>query len=67
MSSAIIHVLGMQVRLNRIVEASNFAARQDEPLDGAPVARTAFVTVAQMDRANFVLVDAIDPVITHSD
>jgi hypothetical protein len=46
----------MQMGPIRVAKAPNFATRQDEPLNGPPIPRTAFETIAKMDRTDLVLV-----------
>ena len=60
-------ILRVQVRPGRVVKASNLATGQNESLNGSPIARTDFKPIAQVDRADFVLVSAFEPVVSHGD
>jgi hypothetical protein len=58
-----IHVLRMQIRTGRIVEASDFATGQYETTNGVTVARPAFKPIPKVDCAEFVFVGSIDAIV----
>ena len=60
-------ILRMQMWPGWIVEPGHLSPGQDQPLYCPPIARSAFETITQMDRADFILVGALQTFLAHSD
>lgn len=66
-SSAISTYFRVQERTGWFMKTPDFATGQDEAMDGIWIARPAFKPVAKMDRAKFVLVISLQPIVAHRD
>src|SRR5437879_3442910 len=60
-------ILPVQVRSRWIVKPRDFASRDNQAVHRLAVAGPALEPIAQMDRADLVLVGAVDPIISHGD
>jgi hypothetical protein len=58
-------ILRVQIRTGWIMEAPNFAARQDQATNGVWIARSAFEPISQVDGAQFVFVGSFQPIVAH--
>jgi hypothetical protein len=62
-----VDILRMQVRTGGIVKALNFATNQDQPTNGVWITRPSFEPISKVDRAEFVFVGSLQPIIAHRD
>ena len=58
-------ILAVQVRSRRIVKPRYFATRHNQAAHRLAIAAPALEPIAEMDRADLVLVGAVDPIISH--
>ena len=58
-----VNVLGVEIRTGWIVKAPHFATGQNQPTNGIGITQPPFKPISKMDRAQFVLVRSLQPVL----